>query len=162
MGGLFYFMNQRIYNYCIHLLARQDYSEYKLRQKLRSKKDNLPHEIDEALDKLKEKGLLREENYKRLFIKKWLQKGESSNKIKMRANAEKLELTDENFANVHEEADLNKKDIIDALVQKKLRRVNPSELPYEEKLALKQKIFRFLISKGHSFEESNQAIKAYF
>ena len=152
----------RIYNYCIHLLARQDYSEFKLRQKLRSKKNNLPHEIDEALTKLKEKGLLREENYKRLFIKKWLQKGESANKIKMRANAEKLELTEEHFAGVHEETDLTKKDILDALVQKKLRHVTPSELPYEEKMALKQKVFRFLMSKGHSYEESNQALKSYF
>ena len=68
---------RRIYNYCIHLLARQDYSEYKLRQKLRSKPQNLPHMIDEAIEKLKDKGLLREEAYRRLFIRKWMMKGES-------------------------------------------------------------------------------------
>ena len=90
-------MNQRIYNYSIHLLARRDYSEFKLKTKLRSKKDNLPHEIDEVIVKLKENGLLREENYRRLFIRKWMLKGESEEKIRRRGSLEKLEFYVEEF-----------------------------------------------------------------
>jgi SOS response regulatory protein OraA/RecX len=93
-------MNQRIYNYSIHLLARQDYSEFKLRQKLRSKKDNLPHEVDEVLEALKGKGLLKESNYRRLFIRKWMMKGESEQKIRMRGAQEKLEFESEEFEQV--------------------------------------------------------------
>jgi len=90
-------MNKRIYNYSIHLLARQDYSEFKLKQKLRSKKDNLPHEVDEVLQALKANGLLKEENYRRLFIRKWMMKGEAEDKIKKRGAMEKLQFETEEF-----------------------------------------------------------------
>jgi len=93
-GGILY-MNQRIYNYSIHLLARQDYSEFKLRQKLRSKKNNSSHEVDEVLVALTARGLLKEEKYKRLFIRKWMMKGESEQKIKKRGAMEKLEFESE-------------------------------------------------------------------
>jgi hypothetical protein len=48
-------MNQRIYNYSLHLLARQDYSEYKLKKKLLSKPDNNLEEVIEVIEKLLEK-----------------------------------------------------------------------------------------------------------
>ena len=91
-------MNKRIYNYSIHLLARQDYSEFKLKQKLRSKKNNLPHEVDEVLLELKNKGLIKEENYRRLFIRKWMMKGESEEKIKKRGGMEKLKFDNDEFS----------------------------------------------------------------
>lgn len=154
-------MNQRLYNYCIHLLARQDYSEYKLKQKLRSKPDNLPHEIDEVISKLTELGLLREENYKRLFIRKWMLKGESEEKIRRRGAQEKLELSCEDFEIAKRELCFDDSDSIAKLVAKKLRsRSIPENLL--ERYKLRDKVLRFLISKGHSFEESKKAIEAYF
>lgn len=154
-------MNQRIYNYSIHLLARQDYSEFKLRQKLRSKKDNLPHEVDEVLAKLKERGLLREANYKRLFIRKWMQKGESEDKIRSRGAMEKLELSPEDFVNVSRELGFTDDDSLEKLVEKKLR---AKEIPkdYQEKMKLRDKTLRFLISKGHDFGDAKKAIQKYF
>lgn len=153
-------MNTRIYNYSIHLLARQDYSEFKLRQKLRSKKDNLPHEVDEVLLKLKEKGLLREESYRRLFIRKWMQKGESEHKIRQRGSMEKLTFEDEEFENVSVELGLTDEDSLEKLVTKKLR---SKDIPtdFKEKSKLRDKVLRFLISKGHAFEEAKKALKAH-
>lgn len=153
-------MNQRIYNYSIHLLARQDYSEFKLRQKLRSKKDNLPHEVDEVLEKLKERGLLREESYRRLFIRKWMIKGESEEKIRMRGSQEKLTFESEEFEQIQKELGFTDDDSIEKLVAKKLR---SKEIPVnaEEKYKLRDKVLRFLISKGHSFEEGKKAINTY-
>lgn len=154
-------MNTRIYNYSIHLLARQDYSEYKLRQKLRSKKDNLPHEIEEVLEALKTKGLLREEAYRRLFIRKWMMKGEAEDKIRKRGALEKLEFEDEEFRNVEHELGFSDEDSIEKLVAKKLRMKDIPSDP-KEKFKLRDKVLRFLISKGHSYEDSKKSITHYF
>lgn len=154
-------MNQRIYNYSIHLLARQDYSEYKLRQKLRSKKDNLPHEVDEVIEALKSRGLLREENYRRLFIRKWMMKGESEDKIRHRGAMEKLTFDTDEFRSIEQELGFSEIDSIEKLIAKKLRsKVIPED--YQEKMGLKNKILRFLISKGHSFDDCKKALNQHF
>lgn len=153
-------MNQRIYNYSIHLLARQDYSEFKLRRKLRSKKDNLPHEVEEVLLVLKEKGLIREESYRRLFIRKWMMKGESEDKIKKRGSMEKLVFEEDEFKKVELELGFNDDDSIEKLISKKLRaKVIPEDK--KEKYKLRDKTLRFLISKGHGFQEARIALDKF-
>lgn len=154
-------MNQRIYNYSIHLLARQDYSEFKLRRKLRSKKDNLPHEVDEVLEALKGKGLLREESYRRLFIRKWMMKGEAEDKIRKRGAQEKLTFEAEEFINVEKELGFSDDDSLEKLIHKKLR---SKEIPqdFASKNKLRDKVLRFLISKGHSFEDCKKALNHHF
>lgn len=153
-------MSQRIYNYCIHLLARQDYSEFKLRQKLRSKKQNLPHEIDEAILKLKNNGLIKEERYRRLFIRKWMMKGEAEDKIRKRGGMEKLTFESEEFQVIAEELGFTDDDSIDKLIAKKLR---SKEIPTarDELQKLKDKVLRFLISKGHDYSDAKKAMAAY-
>lgn len=154
-------MNQRIYNYSIHLLARQDYSEFKLRQKLRSKKDNLPHEVEEVIEKLKEKNLLREEAYRRLFIRKWMIKGEGEEKIRKRGAMEKLEFTDDEFMAIAQELGFSDENSLEKLIQKKLRM---KEIPKDpkERFKLRDKVLRFLISKGHSYEDAKASLRSYF
>ena len=154
-------MNQRIYNYSIHLLARQDYSEYKLRQKLRSKKDNLTHEVDEVIEALKERSLLREEAYRRLFIRKWMIKGEAAEKIKKRGAMEKLVFEEHEFELCERELGFSDEDSIEKLVAKKLRSKEIPEDP-KEKYKLRDKVLRFLISKGHSYEDAKHSINQYF
>jgi regulatory protein len=153
-------MNQRIYNYSIHLLARQDYSEFKLRQKLRSKKDNLPHEVEEVIQKLNERGLLREENYRRLFIRKWMLKGEAEDKIRRRGAIEKLEFDDDEFQKISDELGFTDNDSVEKLIAKKLR---SKDIPQnkEDKIKLKMKLLRFLISKGHSYDEAKHSLDKY-
>ncbi len=154
-------MNQRIYNYSIHLLARQDYSEYKLKRKLLSKKDNLPHEVDEVLVALKSKGLIREENYRRLFIRKWMMKGESEDKIRKRGAMERLSFEAKEFRDVESELGFDDDDSIEKLVSKKLR---SKEIPrnFLEKQKLQNKVLRFVISKGHSFADAKKALSQHF
>jgi SOS response regulatory protein OraA/RecX len=153
-------MNKRIYNYSIHLIARQDYSEFKLKQKLRSKKNNLPHEVDEVILALKEKGLLKEENYRRLFIRKWMMKGEAEDKIRKRGGMEKLQFDSDEFRAIELELGFTDEDSIDKLIQKKLR---GKEIPtdFESKNKLRDKVLRFLISKGHGFQESKSALTEF-
>lgn len=153
-------MNQKLYSYSIALLSRQDYSEYKLRMKLKTR-DHLPHEIDEVINDLKKKNFLREDNYKRLFIRKWIQKGESPEKIKMRAAQERLELSSEDFSNAQQELGITNSDSIEKLISKKLR---SKEIPAdpENKKALKDKTLRFLISKGHRYDQASKALNKIF
>ncbi|MGE3609428.1 MAG: regulatory protein RecX [Bacteriovoracaceae bacterium] len=154
-------MNQRIYNYSIHLLARQDYSEFKLRRKLRSKKDNLPHEVEEVIESLKSKGLLKEENYRRLFIRKWMIKGEGEDKIRMRGAMENLEFSDEEFEKTKMELGFNDQNNIEKLTEKKLRSKSIPTDPLEKR-KLHDKVLRFLLSKGHSYDDSKKALKHFF
>lgn len=152
---------KRIYNYCVHLIARQDYSEFKLRQKLRSKPQNLPHDIEAAVEKLKANGLLREASYRRLFIRKWMMKGESEDKIRMRGAQEKLSFEPEEFEEAARELGLSDEDNLERLIHKKLR---SKEIPThpEERYKLRDKVLRFLISKGHSYDEAKKGINSYF
>jgi SOS response regulatory protein OraA/RecX len=151
---------RRIYNYCVHLIARQDYSEHKLRQKLRSKPQNLPHMIDEAIAKIKAKGLLREESYRRLFIRKWMRKGESEDKIKKRGAMEKVTFEPSEFETVAQELGFTDDESIEKLVAKKLR---SKKIPtdWQAKAKLRDKTLRFLISKGHGFSEARKAIDKF-
>lgn len=154
-------MNQRIYNYSIHLIARQDYSEFKLRQKLLSKPDNSKEEVSEVIEALKEKGLINEDAYKRLFIRKWMFKGESEDKIRMRGAQEKLSFSDEDFKRVSEELGFSDDDSLQKLVAKKLR---SKEIPtdFKERLKLQDKVIRFLISKGHDYRDAKEEINKFF
>lgn len=154
-------MNTRIYNYSIHLIARQDYSEYKLRQKLLSKPDNSREEVDEVIAALKEKSLINEEAYKRLFIRKWMFKGESEDKIRKRGSLEKLSFDSEDFIRISEELGFTDEDSLEKLVVKKMRsKVIPTD--FKERLKLQDKVLRFLISKGHDYRDAKDELKKYF
>lgn len=154
-------MNQRIYNYSIHLIARQDYSAYKLRQKLLSKPDNSKEEVDEVIKALQEKGYINEAAYKRLFIRKWMFKGESEDKIRKRGSLEKLIFENEDFQKVRQELGFDDEETLEKLVAKKLRgKTLPTD--FKEKQKLQEKVLRFLISKGHDFSDAKDAYKNYW
>ncbi len=151
---------EKAYQYCVWLLSKQDYSEFKMRQKLRMKK-YLPPEIEETITKLKSKGFLREENYRRLFIRKWMIKGEAEDKIRSRGAMEKLQFSKEEFDTVSQELGLSDEDNLEKLIQKKLRmKAIPQER--EAKFKLRDKVLRFLISKGHDYSEAKSALQKFF
>jgi SOS response regulatory protein OraA/RecX len=111
--------------------------------------------------KLKEKGLLREEAYRRLFIRKWMIKGEGEDKIRKRGAMEKLVFEDDDFENISKELGFTDDDSIEKLIQKKLRMKDIPKDP-KEKFKLRDKVLRFLISKGHSYEDAKTSIAPYF
>ncbi len=150
----------KAYSYCIYLLSRQDYSEYKIRQKLRQK-EYTPQEIEETLTSLKSKGYLNEANYRRLFIRKWMMKGESPEKIRYRGAGEKLVFENAEFETVKNELGMSDEGNIQKLIEKKLRLKDIPADP-EEKFKLRDKVLRFLISKGHSYEKAKFEIERVF
>ena len=87
-------------------------------------------------------------------------KGESEDKIKKRGAMEKLEFETEEFRVVELELGFTDEDSIEKLIHKKLR---SKEIPkdYAAKNKLRDKVLRFLISKGHRFEESKKALNQF-
>jgi regulatory protein len=149
-------MKQSAYQYALYLLSAQDYSEFKLRQKLRLKQFEQT-EIDETLTKLIEKNYLREEEYKRLLARRWIAKGYSDSMIKRRGEQEQLSFTSEDLLNCRQEMDRSSEDTISLLVQKKMR---GRDLPIdrEGKQKLREKVSRFLLSKGYGWDDVRKAV----
>ena len=138
------------YDYCIYLLSRQDYSEFKLRQKLRQRQTET-EEINQTITKLKEKNFLNEERYKQLFIKKWILRGEGKQKIRLRAEQEKLTISESDFDHYSPEKNIEK------LIIKKTKNLN-SSMDKEESFKQKSKLLRYLVSKGHSYQEAKKMV----
>lgn len=147
------------YNYCIFLLSKRDYSRYKIQQKLKSRKYS-EENIKEVIQLLIDQNYLREEAYLRMRIKTLLYKGVSNYYIKQKLSEEKLTASDEQINSLREENNISKEDSLEYLLNKKLR---GKEIPkeFEAKAKLKNKILRFLISKGHSYQDANQALSDY-
>jgi len=150
-------MKQSAYQYCLYLLSGQDYSEYKLRQKLKLKGFEAV-EIDETMSKLIEKNYLRQEEYQRLLTRKLISKGYSDSMIKRRAEQESLEIASIDLQTQRTDMDLSSQDIITQLIRKKLR---SRSIPWDklERQKLKDKVLRFVLSKGHSYQDCKTAIE---
>lgn len=152
-------MSKDAYNYAIFLLSKRDYSIHKIKLKLRSKQYE-EEEILQAIDKLIQQNYLREEEYKRMRIKSLLIRGYSNSYIANKLEQEYLNSNDIEINTVRSEQEISTGNTISSLVQKKLRgKVIPQE--FDAKMKLKNKILSFLASKGHSFEEANEAISLF-
>ena len=88
-------------------------------------------------------------------------KGEGEDKIKKRGAMEKLVFEEGEFENISKELGFTDDDSIEKLIQKKLRMKEIPTNP-KEKFKLRDKVLRFLISKGHSYEDAKTSIRPYF
>mgnify|MGYP001165364190 CR=1 FL=1 len=150
---------KKAYNYCIFLLSKRDYSEYKIKNKLRSRK-HTPEIITEVIGQLTEQGYLREEEYKRQRIKQFILKGFANKFILQKLSQEHLTGEEEEIEKIRNEQYLYSDEMIDQLIQKKLR---GKDIPkdFESKQKLKNKVLRFLILKGHSFDSVLPKLNEY-
>lgn len=147
------------YQYALYLLSGQDYSEYKIRQKMRTKNFEQV-EIDEAIEKLIEKKYLREEEYKRVLVKRLMRKGKADGLIKRQIEQEKLNIDSAELEELREETGTPKEEMLAQLVEKKMRGKSwPTDRAELQKL--QQKIYRYILSRGFSFDDAKTAIKAF-
>lgn len=146
------------YQYCLFLLSGQDYSEYKIRQKLRQKQYEAT-EIEETIAKLSEKNYLREEEYKRLLARKLMRKGKADGLIRRQVEQEKLSISAQELTELRDEVGLSKEDALAQLVKKKMRGKAWSS-DREERQKQQEKVYRFLLSRGFSYDEAKSAVKA--
>lgn len=139
-------MSKQAYSYLVKLLSSRDYSEHKLREKLREKKFPA-NEIDNALNEIKERGYLKEEAYAEARIKGFMSKGYSANYIKQKLQQEKLTVSEETIYEVFDEHRVSEDEQIKKLLSKKLRVISDDK---EEAHKERQKAIRFALSKGHN------------
>ena len=138
-------MSNRAYTYLIKLLSSRDYSEHKLREKLREKKFPAS-DIEDAINSVKEHGYLKEELYAEARIKAFMNKGYSADYIRQKLNQEKVTVTEVEIYEIFEEHRVTENDQIERLLQKKLRVISPDkEKAYNDR----QKAIRYALTKGH-------------
>lgn len=130
---------------CGRLLGSRDYSEYRMKEKLREAGYPLPV-IDEAVEKLKKAGYLDDRRFAQSYVRSHFQ--DRSKKRIMRDLAGKgipETVVEEAFAAVEEVENLSaaQRDQVIRLLKK--RGFDPSEATYEER----QKTMAFLHRKGY-------------
>ena len=147
-------MHSKAYLYLIKLLSSRDYSEFKLREKLREKQYPA-NEIDEAIAEIKAKNYLREDNYAEARVKAFMHKGYSPDYIKQKLAQEHVYVEAEFIEDIYCENKSDSLDQIRTLVEKKLRGKKISD--YDQEV----KIIRFVLSKGHPIGEIKKVLIEY-
>ncbi|OUR93087.1 hypothetical protein A9Q84_21525 [Halobacteriovorax marinus] len=141
------------YLYAIRLLAKQDYSNYKITKKLKDRGYESIH-ISATIDKIIDLGYLREENYSIARIQAYMHKGLHPEFIQMKLKQEfvevELSLIHEVFSEYSITSDHQLGKII---VKKSLDKESYNLLAYEAQQKMKQKVFRYAQSKGHQFDD---------
>lgn len=143
----------KAFMYLVKIISARDYSEHKLREKLREKKYS-NEEAEDAINEIKAKGYLKEDLYTEARVKAFMHKGYSPNYIRQKLSQEHLTVTNEAIEEIFCEYRTSTDDQIDRLVRKKIGRKTEIDFDGESK------ILRFLISKGHDFSQSKKVMKA--
>ena len=146
-------------DYAVRILSLRDYSIHKMKQKL---KERGIEQIDseKIIEQLLSWNYLREEEYTKQRIKQLILKGFANNLILQKLRQEHLTPLESDIDDIRCEQDLTSDSQLDYLIQKKLRGKDiPTE--FEAKMKLKNKVTRFLISKGYQFSEINTALAGY-
>jgi len=139
--------------YTIYLLSRQDYSQYKITQKL-EKREHSPEEIAQVLDYCQQHHYIDDLRYAQVKIRSGLYKGHGWYRIEQGLKQEKIpqETIDEAlYRYEQEEGTINWCTLAKEVVQRKYK--TPMDSPKE-----KARRARFLQSRGFSFEQINSAL----
>lgn len=146
------------YLYGIRILAKRDYSEVKLRQKMRDKKFEFD-EIDVAVEQIKELGYLREDYYIEARIKGFMHKHYPPFNIQQRLRNESLEVPLEDIQAVFDEYKITERSQIEHLIDKKTRRGVP-EAGTEEFFKFREKVLGSVHRKGHNLSLAKNVFDA--
>lgn len=139
--------------YAIYLLSRQDYSEFKIRQKL-EKREYTPEEIEKTIHFCLAQHYLDDKRYTQMKIRSGLYKGHGWYRIAQELHREKI--ADEVIESAlelyqQEEGEIDWKQQARDTVERKFK--TPINSPKE-----KARRARFLQSRGFSFDEINFAL----
>lgn len=145
------------YYHAIKLLTRQDYSVHKIKSKLNEKK--FPKQtIEEVIAELLEKKYLREDLYAGARVKGFMHKGYSISYICQKLSLENVQIEKSEIEDIFTEYDFSESSQIDYLIDKKARNVDLDKLV---DLNFKQKLLRFLLSKGHNYSQCEKQVSNY-
>jgi SOS response regulatory protein OraA/RecX len=145
---------KQIFNYACRSLARRRLTVHEIRQKLQKRFPDFPDESEEIINKFLKLHYLDDAEYVRLFIKDQLARkpqGLRNIQYKLRQKGLSKELIENNLKG--EETD--ELELAKQAVAKKLKTLKASS-----PLQKKQKLFRFLASRGFKPDAIIRAIKA--
>lgn len=131
------------HEYALFLLNRWEYSSQKLKLKLISKGYEAV-EVTQALDRLKESGIVDDRVYGRARIRAWVYKGYSPQWMKMRLRVEGLSEAADEIQGVYDEVGTSVFSQIQKLVKKKCRG-RLLELGRLEE----NRVVAYVVGKGH-------------
>ncbi len=145
----------KCYQYGLKLLAKQDYSRYKLHQKMKEKGyEN--HEIEASLDLLINQNDLREKTYIEARVKGLMRKNEAPFLIQKKLAKENIFSSIKTIESIFEKYQTSSFDQLNQLIHKKMPSIWPEN--DKESYQLEIKILRFLFSKGHNPSEGKRAL----
>ena len=143
-------LNRKLCNYGLYLLGRRDYSTKEMIKKFKEK-EYTAEDIDAVMAYLKESGYQSDERFTRSFINSKLSSKIGISKIKSTLAFEKG-IDKEMIENIIAELELDEVPVIMKIIEQKYR--NKDITDQKEK----SKAFRFLVSKGFSFNDIKRAL----
>lgn len=141
--------NKKCYNQALRILTRQDYSEYKLTQKLKEKGFE-KSVISSVIQDLIEKNYLREDLYIEGRVKGFLRKGYSYQVIQYKLSQEMCTASLEEIENLAFEIGYQERDQLRELVEKKVRIDYDFLKSKDDKQKFKERVMRYAANRGHS------------
>ncbi|TNF25224.1 MAG: hypothetical protein EP319_16755 [Deltaproteobacteria bacterium] len=153
--------HKEAYSHAIRLLARKDYSRHKMEKKLIEKGFDRAL-AKEVVSELIEKRFLREELYVESRVKGLIRKGWSYEKVIHHLEQEKCPIDSSMIDEIIGESGIDTDEILMHQIQKKWgSQLFGEELTFEQKQKKKEKVLRYLVSKGHHFSESKAALERF-
>ena len=143
--------DKRAFKYCIHLIAKQDYSKYKLTKKLKSKGYS-QQVVGICVQKLLDLDYLREDDYTRMRILGIIKKGYGKRYVIQKCSQEKLIVDEVLIDEILEQEEICMDGILGYQVEKRTRNHNFDEMPQDVKYKTIDKIRRQLFSRGFDLE----------
>jgi regulatory protein len=146
-------LNRKLVNYSLYLLGRRDYSAKEMIKKFKEKEYD-PSDIEAVMSYIQENNYQSDERFARSYINSKLGAKVGLSKIKSQLVFEKGINKDllENVLAEYEEGELDESNTILKILQTKYR--NKDLKDQKEK----SKAFRFLVSKGFSFDDIKRAL----
>lgn len=145
-------------NAAIKLLARKDYSKFKLEKKLEEK--NFGTEtISNVLNDLIEKKYFIEKVYQEGRIKGLIRKGYSFEAIFFKMEQEKCPTTRCEISTIAEELKIDENSILEKLIEKKVRLESEN---FKNKKKFREKVLRFAQSHGHNLSQADRIFEKLY
>lgn len=147
---------KRDYEYLLWLLARRDYPEKKLREKLKSRAVT-PENSNVLLEELKESGYFSEERFRKARARQLTRRGEGPRAIKAKVRSETgKDLSSTEMDEVYSDLGTTDMHVLKIYLEKEFAKLTRSGR-FEEK-QIKQKLIDRAMRKGFNYDQTKRVL----
>jgi regulatory protein len=137
----------KTYDRALDLLSRRDHSEFELIQKLKRRGCSI-EEIQAAIERLKENGVLSGKRYSQSRARSLLNRGYGSRYISAALRQKRAELPASELNQLQEDMGLSDEDQAKKILEKKLRSLKKTPVDKAEKQKVRARLLSFLVRRG--------------